>query len=213
MPGAPCAPAASRAKQKSAQVSHRRSPETPGIPRAIGFNGFLRALPGEPGFLATIASAMRQHRRQLDTSVGASGPHGFAVREPSALVSSATRVHRIPPAFVTIAKRPLLGRDGWRSIAASTRRPSRKFSIRGLDSRCKSTGTQIQSRSRSGAMIWHAKKKRRQLNATSRRWSPCKLQRTKKEAGSPPLFSPDQHALFESILIARPIRRAHIAVD
>jgi len=35
--------------------------------------------------------------RQLDASVGASGPHGFAVREPSAFVRSAARVHRIPP--------------------------------------------------------------------------------------------------------------------
>ena len=34
--------------------------------------------------------------RQLDASVGASGPHGFAVRDPSAFVSSAIRVHRIP---------------------------------------------------------------------------------------------------------------------
>jgi len=39
----------------------------------------------------------RSYLRQLDASVGASGPHGFAVREVSALVSSATRVHRIPP--------------------------------------------------------------------------------------------------------------------
>jgi hypothetical protein len=94
-------------KAESAQVSHRRSPETPGIPRANGFNGFLRALLGEPGFLATIVSAMRQHRRQLDASVGASGPHGFAVRKLGTLVRSAACVHRIPPAFVTIAKRPL----------------------------------------------------------------------------------------------------------
>jgi hypothetical protein len=30
-----------------------------GLPCAIGFNGLLRALPGEPGFLATIAGTMR----------------------------------------------------------------------------------------------------------------------------------------------------------
>jgi hypothetical protein len=35
--------------------------------------------------------------RQLDASVGASGPHDFAVRGISAFVSRATRVHRIPP--------------------------------------------------------------------------------------------------------------------
>jgi hypothetical protein len=40
----------------------------------------LRALPGEPGFLATIPDTMRKHRRQVDTSVGVSGPHDFAVR-------------------------------------------------------------------------------------------------------------------------------------
>jgi hypothetical protein len=35
--------------------------------------------------------------RQLDASVGASGPRDFAVRRLSALVSSAACVHRIPP--------------------------------------------------------------------------------------------------------------------
>jgi hypothetical protein len=39
--------------------------------------GFLRALSGESGFLATVASAMRKHRRQLDASVEASRPHDF----------------------------------------------------------------------------------------------------------------------------------------
>ena len=38
----------------------------------------------------------RNYFRQLDASVGASGPRDFAVREVSALVSSAARVHRIP---------------------------------------------------------------------------------------------------------------------
>ena len=34
--------------------------------------------------------------RELDASVGASGPHDFSVREIGALVLSAARVHRIP---------------------------------------------------------------------------------------------------------------------
>src|ERR1019366_2208161 len=42
-----------------------------------GFNGVYRALPGAPGFLATVA---RVPSRRLDTSVGVSGPHVFAVR-------------------------------------------------------------------------------------------------------------------------------------
>ena len=115
MPGAPCAPAASRAKQKSAQVSHRRSPETPGIPRANGFNGFLRALPSEPGFLATIASAMRQHRRQLDASVGASGPHGFAVRKPKR-PRQKRRSRPSHPARVRDDRETPLGRAGWLEV-------------------------------------------------------------------------------------------------
>ena len=55
--------------------------------------GLLRALPGDRAFLppspAKIAS------RELDASVGASGPHGFAVRKKSALVFGAACVHRI----------------------------------------------------------------------------------------------------------------------
>jgi len=42
------------------------------------FYGFLRALPGEPGFLATIV--LRIIPTRLDASVGASEPHDFAVR-------------------------------------------------------------------------------------------------------------------------------------
>ena len=53
MPGARIAPAASHAKQdEHTSVVTTVTPETPGIPRASGFNGFLRALPGEPGLLS-----------------------------------------------------------------------------------------------------------------------------------------------------------------
>jgi hypothetical protein len=49
--------------------------------------------------------------RKLDTSVGVSGPHDFAVRQgivrPHTFVCRYRRVHRIPhPTFVTTAKRP-----------------------------------------------------------------------------------------------------------
>src|SRR5215475_11602663 len=46
-----------------------------------GFNGFLRALSGEPGFLATVARKMRKHLCGLSASVGAPRPHDFAVRD------------------------------------------------------------------------------------------------------------------------------------
>jgi hypothetical protein len=64
------------------------------------------------GLVVTIANAMRKHCRQLDASVGASGPHDFAVREVCALVSRAIRVHRIPTNVRDDGQRPSFGRDG-----------------------------------------------------------------------------------------------------
>src|SRR5882762_1703214 len=63
------------------------TPESPGIPARNGFNGFLRALPGDRACLPP-SSADRfclspvgpTQLRELDASVGASGPHDFAVR-------------------------------------------------------------------------------------------------------------------------------------
>jgi hypothetical protein len=67
--------------------------------------GLYRALPGEPGFLATVAPE-KLASQELDTSVGVSGPHVFAVRI-SAVRQERISVHRIPPpTSVTIAKRP-----------------------------------------------------------------------------------------------------------
>jgi hypothetical protein len=71
-------------------------PEITGIPCANGFNGFLRALLGEPGFLATVAPK-KLASQELDTSVGMSGPHDFAVRAPRHSSLDVASVHRIPP--------------------------------------------------------------------------------------------------------------------
>jgi hypothetical protein len=116
MPDARLAPIASRAKRKntrakSPQVRRKR----PGIPCASGFNGFLRALPGEPGFVATIAC-------KVIASTGLTSASGCQdhTTSPSAISSAfvlcASRVHRIPhPTFVTIAKRPSLQSTGQRN--------------------------------------------------------------------------------------------------
>src|SRR6202035_3886959 len=108
MPGAD-APAAARVVVVSTRVSHhghtgitRHSPRN-------GFNGFLRALPGDRALLPP--SSAKIAFRELDASVGTSGPHDFAVREISALVSSAARVHRIPPRVRDDRETPL-SRDG-----------------------------------------------------------------------------------------------------
>src|SRR5260370_19383476 len=68
------------------------TPESPGIPRAMVY-GLYRALPGEPGFLATVAPE-KLASQELDASVGASGPHVFAVRV-SAVRQRRRHVHRI----------------------------------------------------------------------------------------------------------------------
>jgi hypothetical protein len=68
--------------------------------------------------------------QELDASVGASGPHDFAVRD-RAIRQRRIRVHRIPrPTFVTIAKRPSLGAGPNQNIPASTRPSSEIRKIR-----------------------------------------------------------------------------------
>jgi hypothetical protein len=47
-----------------------------------------------------------KHHRQLDISVGISGPHDFAVREMSAFALAPQAATASRPAFVTIAIRP-----------------------------------------------------------------------------------------------------------
>ncbi len=60
----------------------------------------IRDLPGAPGCLATVASETRKRLRQLNTSVGVSGPRDFAVRARgfssySPRASTASRFPRI----------------------------------------------------------------------------------------------------------------------
>jgi len=69
------------------------TPETPGIPRAMVLTVFFALSP------VTGLFCHRHQRncfRQLDTSVGVSGPHDFAVRFGIARLAR-RRVHRIPP--------------------------------------------------------------------------------------------------------------------
>jgi len=109
------APAASRAKQKSTRDSHHRSAERSGTPCANGFNGLLRALPGDRALLSpssarcmSIVTDLMPASRHQD--------HAILPSATGAFVLCATRVHRIPhPTFVTIAKRPSF-RDGMEAI-------------------------------------------------------------------------------------------------
>ena len=110
------------------QRSHRKSP---GIPARNGFNGFLRALPGDRAFLSpsigsalaanlTPASRRQDHTASPSATVYAKGFAGLGTRPPkfwrrrslalsseAPLASTASR-----PASVTMASAPRVGRDG-----------------------------------------------------------------------------------------------------
>jgi hypothetical protein len=129
MPGARCTRSleSEKGRRCSPALFTTSRPESPSIPRTMVY-GLLRDLPGVPGFLATVAGVSAD----LDTSVGVSGPHDFAVRDPSAPKASPgwmpvrrsfgegekrALVSRRPtsiashPASVTFAKHPSVGWD------------------------------------------------------------------------------------------------------
>ena len=111
------APAVSCAKctkqtHTSIQVQRKHS----GLPRAM----VLRLISRSPGDRLCCHRRPREAlaSQELDASIGASGPHDFAVRNSRARLAH-RRVHRIPhPTFVTIAKRPSLRGAGWRELVA-----------------------------------------------------------------------------------------------
>src|SRR5690349_18886256 len=78
--------------------------------------GLLRALPGEPDFVVTVAGAMRMHRRQLSASHGAPGPHDFAGRAFAARLSAPARPPLPASRVVTIAIRPSASRRDTQTI-------------------------------------------------------------------------------------------------
>ncbi len=87
MPGARCTRSLVCKVLVAHECSHHRSTGSPGIPARDGFNGFLRALPGDRALLppssadkACLHPVGPTCLRELDASVEASGPHDFAVR-------------------------------------------------------------------------------------------------------------------------------------
>src|SRR5258706_2176264 len=108
MPGARCT--RSRAcSVVSTRVSHHGRTGTPGIPARNGFNGFLRALPGDRALLspssALLLADLTPASRRQDHTTSPSASARF--------VKHAARVHRIPLHVRDDRDTPLLGeRDG-----------------------------------------------------------------------------------------------------
>src|SRR5256714_6581304 len=102
------APAASHAKiKKHTSIVTTVTPGSPGIPCATVLTVSFVLFP-----VTGLCCHRRLRVRKLDASVGASEPHDFAVRLTccSSAAPSASTASR--PAFVTIAIRPSVGRDG-----------------------------------------------------------------------------------------------------
>ena len=85
------APAALRVKVENTQVSHHRFTGNSRPSLRDGFNGFLRARPGDRAFLSPSPRNAPALSR-VDISVGISGPHDFTVR-----VRCIRHVHRQRP--------------------------------------------------------------------------------------------------------------------
>ena len=112
------------------RVSHHGYAETPGIPARNGFNGFLRALPGDRALLSPSAT---DHSANLTPASGRQDhtTSPSASEAPSSEASPTSTASR--PAFVTIASAPLSGRDGENYEFDLGQRRSGKFFEMGLD--------------------------------------------------------------------------------
>ena len=110
---APNAPAASCAKVESTRVSHHGHAGSPGIPRAmvLTVSFALSPVTGLVCHRRPQETCKKLASRELDASVGASGPHDFAVRKISAFVNAPPASTASRLTSVTIAKRPSV-RDG-----------------------------------------------------------------------------------------------------
>ena len=153
MPGARCARSLACSVKNTRVSHHGHTGNTRHSPRN-GFNGFLRALLGDRALLPPSSADMSclspvgpTQLRKLDASVGASGPRDFATslvrtlgdcsqaetcpaihRAQNAAASTASRA-----ASVTIAIRPLCGRDAKSSRDDLGCAETRIFLQRGLD--------------------------------------------------------------------------------
>jgi hypothetical protein len=105
------APAVSRAnrKQKTAH-EHTGSAEAVRPSLRNGFTAYFELSP-VTGLIVTVISE-KLASQKLDASIGASGPHDFAVRITRCSSKAHPRPPHPDPTFVTMANAPLAGRDG-----------------------------------------------------------------------------------------------------
>src|SRR6202022_4636767 len=129
MPGARCTRSLVCSVLVAHECSHHGRTGTPGIPARNGFNGFLRALPGDRACLspssARLLADLTPASRRQDHTTSPSASARFVKRTAA---STASR-----PASVTIAIRPCVGRDGEASKSDLGLARNGIFLQRGLD--------------------------------------------------------------------------------
>jgi hypothetical protein len=104
-PGADCTHSLVRNKQKRTSLVTTGSVRTGRPSLRDGFNGFFRGLLGghavPPSIrgvvMAHVPGWVRQALRNLDASIGASGPHDFTVRSSNVVVLRVLIAHRSDP--------------------------------------------------------------------------------------------------------------------
>ena len=107
MPGAQCTRSLACKVKKHTSIVTTGPPRSPGIPARNGFNGFLRALPGDRAFLSPSLYGYPQsltpasRRQDHTTSPSASAP----------FVLERIHVHRIPPRVRDDRETPLRGAE------------------------------------------------------------------------------------------------------
>jgi hypothetical protein len=131
----PVAPAAARVVVVSTRVSHHRFTGTPGLPCAMGY-GLFRALPGDrlDCHRHPQEACKKLASRELDASVGASGPHDFAVRAQCHSSLDMPRPSHPAPNVRDDRETPLcVGRDGERCRSDLGQKNTKIFLRKGLD--------------------------------------------------------------------------------
>jgi hypothetical protein len=130
MPDAQCTRSPAGRKTATPVVTVATSiPEHPAFPHTMVYS-LLRALPGEPGFLATVILGIAS--TDLDTSVGVSGPHDFAVRFRHLRLRHRQRPSHPAPRLLTISSRPSVEQDRGRYRAVSNFGKAEYFCAEGL---------------------------------------------------------------------------------
>jgi hypothetical protein len=94
---------------------HTGSAETLRPSLRNGFTAYIVLSPVRPGLLVTVTPQKRELLKSLTPTIGASGPHDFAVRFSRARQSQPSRPPLPAPTSVTMANAPSLG-TGWQRI-------------------------------------------------------------------------------------------------